>query len=95
MNKPIYTREQIINRACRSYGLENPITIAICEINETHPNDDRYTFIMETLYIYGSVGMGEGYTDDDIPLKFPEEDEDIADIYEDYEEFWDTKIREI
>lgn len=95
MNKPRYTRKTLIDSACAYYGLENPITIAINEINEAHPDDDRYTFIMETLYIYGSVGMGEGYTDDDIPLEFSEEDEDITDIYDDYEEFWDTKIKEI
>lgn len=90
MNKPRYTREQIINRACTYYGLENPITIAINEINEAHPNDDRYTFIMETLYIYGSVGAGEGYEED---YELPNFDDD--DLDDEYEEFWDTKIKEI
>lgn len=90
MNKSRYTREQIINNACTHYGLENPITIAICEINEAHPNDDRYTFIMETLYIYGSVGMGKG-SEEDSDLPDPIDD----DLDDEYEEFWDTKIKEI
>lgn len=90
MNKPRYTRQTLIESASAYYGLENPITIAICEINEAHPNDDRYTFIMETLYIYGSVGAGEGYGED---YELPDLVEN--DLDDDYEEFWDTKIKEI
>lgn len=90
MNKPRFTRKTLIDSACAHYGLENPITIAINEINEAHPNDDRYTFIMETLYIYGSVGAGEGYEEDyELPVLADTLDDD------DYEEFWDTKIKEI
>lgn len=91
MNKPRFTRKTLIDSACAHYGLENPITIAMCEINEAHPNDDRYTFIMETLYIYGSVGMGEGYGED-------YESPALADaLYDDddYSSFWDAKIKEI
>ena len=49
MNKPRFTRKTLIDSACAHYGLENPVTIAMCEINEAHPNDDRYTFIYMAL----------------------------------------------
>ena len=88
--KTRYTREQLKNNAIKYYGLEHPVTIAICEIDEAHPDDERYTAIMETLYVWGNSEDSE-----DEEEAYTTEDEDDDYLWEEYEEFWDAKIKEI